>query len=51
MNTEFKEKLFNFTAKTKIMKPKELTSSTKISAKINLKIHALGDKINLHYQD
>lgn len=49
MNTEFKEKLFNFTAKTKIMKPKELTSSTKISAKINLKIHALGDKINLHY--
>ena len=35
MNTEFKEKLFNFTAKTKIMKAKELISSTKISAKIN----------------
>ena len=49
MNTEFNEKLFNFTAKTKIMKANELTSSTKISAKINLKIHALGDKINLHY--
>ena len=35
MNTEFKEKLFNFTAKTKTMKAKELISSTKISAKIN----------------
>lgn len=49
MNIKFKEKTLILVWKQMLTSIKEFMSSTKISAKTNQEIHALGGKINLYY--